>query len=194
MHFFFANALRCWHFPLADIFFQNSTASHTRRHYLQLWRIEKIQFLERFLFCFICNLLVTETCISRVFPYMNIGHHTSSNTGRLEIFNTMKKESIRAYYRSIPRESSIKRITWIVSQNLQKAKQLTATTSTSKTAMSQTIVDNRMRYTKKSPEERKPAKFSQAACLKEDTCSSGTNDHPGEAIPYRLNENGSNLQ
>ena len=40
--------------------------------------------------------------------------------------------------------------------------------------MSQTIVDNRMRYAKKSPEERKPAKFSQAAFLNEDTCSSGT--------------------
>ena len=33
-------------------------------------------------------------------------------------------------------------------------------------------MDNRMRYSKKSPEERKSAKFSQAACLDED--SSGT--------------------
>ena len=98
----------------------------------------------------------------------------------------MKNESIRAYDRSTPRESSIKRITRIVSQNLQKAKQLTATTSTSKTAMSQTIVDNRMPYSKKSPEEQKPAKFSQEACLNEDTCSSGTDanaDLPGEANP-----------
>ena len=108
-----------------------------------------------------------------------------------------KHESIRAYYRSIPRESSIKRITRIVSQNVQKVKQLTATTSTSKTAMSQTIVDNRMRYAKKSPEERKPAKFSQAAWLKEDTCSSGTdaNVHlPGEATPHRVSENRTNLR
>ena len=96
----------------------------------------------------------------------------------------MKNESVRAYYRSTARESSVKRITRVVSQNLQKAKQLTATTSTSKTAMSQTIVDNRMRYAKKSPEERKSAKFSQAACLNEDTCNSGTDanvDLPGEA-------------
>ena len=60
--------------------------------------------------------------------------------------NFMKNESVRAYYRSSPRESSIKRITRIVSQNLERAKQLTATTSTSKTAMSQTVVDNRMWY------------------------------------------------
>ena len=72
----------------------------------------------------------------------------------------------------------MKRITRIVSQNLQKAKQLTTTTvSKSKTAMSQTIVDNRMRYARKSQEERKPAKFSQAACLNEDA------DLPGEANP-----------
>ena len=74
---------------------------------------------------------------------------------------TLKNESIRAYYRSIPRESSIKRITRIVSQSLQKAKQLTATTSTSKTAMPQTIVDNRMRYAKKSPEERNPRNLAR---------------------------------
>ena len=60
--------------------------------------------------------------------------------------NFMKNESVRAYCRSSPRESSIKRITRIVSQNLERAKQLTATTSTSKTAMSQTVVDNRMWY------------------------------------------------
>ena len=60
--------------------------------------------------------------------------------------NFMKNESVRAYYGSSPRESSIKRITRIVSQNLERAKQLTATTSTSKTAMSQTVVDNRMWY------------------------------------------------
>ena len=96
----------------------------------------------------------------------------------------MKNESIRAYYCSTPREPSIKRITRIVSQNLQKAKQLTARTSTSKTAMSQTIVDNRMRYTNKSPEEQRSAKFSQAACLEED--SSGTDadaDLPWEVNP-----------
>ena len=48
--------------------------------------------------------------------------------------------------------------------------------------MSQTIVDNCMQYAKKSPEERKSTKFNQAACLKEDTCSSGA-DIPGEANP-----------
>ena len=66
------------------------------------------------------------------------------------------------------------------------SKQLTVTTSTGKTAMAQTIVDNRMRYAKKSPEEQKSAKFSQVACLKENTCSSGTDanaDLPGGDNP-----------
>ena len=66
------------------------------------------------------------------------------------------------------------------------SKQLTVTTSTSKTAMAQTIVDNRMRYAKKSPEEQKSAKLSQVACLNEDTCSSGTDanaDLPGGDNP-----------
>ena len=66
------------------------------------------------------------------------------------------------------------------------SKQLTATTSTSKTAMAQTIVDNRMRYAKKSPEEQKSAKLSQVACLNKDTCSSGTDanaDLPGGDNP-----------
>ena len=43
-----------------------------------------------------------------------------------------------------------------------------------------------MRWAKQLPEERKPGKFSQAACLYEDTCSSGTDanaDVPGEANP-----------
>ena len=68
----------------------------------------------------------------------------------------------------------------------KKKSALNATISTSKTAMSQTIVDNRMRYAKKSPEERKSTKFSQAACLNEDTCSSGADvnaDLSGEANP-----------
>ena len=99
--------------------------------------------------------------------------------------NVMKNESIREYYRSTPRESSIKRIRRIVSQNLRKAKQLSATTSTSETAMSQTIVDNRMRYAKKcSPEERKSAKFNQAACLDEDSSETDAcADLPEEANP-----------
>ena len=66
------------------------------------------------------------------------------------------------------------------------SKQLTAMTSTSKTAMSQSIVDNRLRYAKKSPEEQKSAKFSQVVCLNEDACSSGTDanaDLPGGANP-----------
>ena len=52
--------------------------------------------------------------------------------------------------------------------------------------MSQTIVDNTMQYAKKSPEERTPAKFSQAACLNKDACSSGTDanaDLPGGSQP-----------
>ena len=50
--------------------------------------------------------------------------------------------------------------------------------------MSETIVDSRMRYAKKSPEEQKSAKLSQVACLNEDTCSSGADaniDLPGGA-------------
>ena len=73
-------------------------------------------------------------------------YRSSYNIKHRPVGNFTKNESFRAYYRSSPRESSLKRITRIVPQNLQKAKQLTATTSTSKTAMSQTVVDNRMRY------------------------------------------------
>ena len=129
------------------------------------------------------------TCVS-IYQYRSsyiIKHWPAGNF-------TVKNESIRAYYRSIPRGSSIKRITLLVSQNLQKAKQLTATTSKSKTAMSRTNVDNRMRYAKKSPEEQK---FRQAACLKEDTCSSGTDANAelqGEATPLRLSEIRTNLR
>ena len=47
-------------------------------------------------------------CNSRVFPSFNIGHHTSSK--HWPAGNFTKNESIRAYYRSTPRESSIKRI------------------------------------------------------------------------------------
>ena len=74
---------------------------------------------------------------------------------------------------------------WLPGKKKKKSA-LNATISTSKTAMSQTIVDNRMRYAKKSPEERKSTKFSQAACLNEDTCSSGADvnaDLSGEANP-----------
>ena len=73
-------------------------------------------------------------------------YRSSYNIKHRPVGNFTKNESFRAYYRSSPRESSLKRITRIVPQNLQKAKQLTATTSTSKTAMSQTVVDNRMWY------------------------------------------------
>ena len=101
--------------------------------------------------------------------------------------NSLRNESIREYYRSTPRESLIKRIRRIVSQNLQKAKQLPApATSSSEVAMSQTIINNRMQYSKKcSPEQRKSAKFEQAACLDEDTeDSADTNtDLPEKAIP-----------
>ena len=133
------------------------------------------------------------TCVG----YINLGHHTSSKTDRLEILLWRTKASGHTIVLSQENHRSIKRITRIVSQNLQKAKQLTAMTSTSKTAMSQTIVGNRMRCAKKSSEERKPAKFSQAACLKENTCSSGTDanaDLPGEATPHRLSENRTNLR
>ena len=90
---FFANASRCRHFPISPPFFLK-----TQRHlYVVIifedWRIERIQFLERFLFCFISKILVTETCNSSVFPYMNIGHHTSSNTDRLEILLWRTKAS-----------------------------------------------------------------------------------------------------
>ena len=128
-----------------------------------------------------CILLVTKTCNTRVSIYQ---YRSSYIIKHWPAGNFMKNKSIRAYYCSTPREPSIKRITRIVSQNLQKAKQLTARTSTSKTATSQTIVDNRMWYTNKSPEEQRSAKFSQAACLEED--SSGTDadaDLPWEVNP-----------
>ena len=65
--------------------------------------------------------------------------------------------------------------------------------------MAQTIVDNRMRYAKKSTEEQKSAKLSQVACLNEDTCSSGTDanaDLPGgdNLTPQRLSQNRTNLR
>ena len=45
--------------------------------------------------------------------------------------------------------------------------------------MSQTIVGNRMRYAKKcSPEERKSAKFSQAACLDKDSSDTNADAEP----------------
>ena len=98
-------------------------------------------------------------------------------------FEERKHQGILSFY---PKRIINKKDYTNCSQNLQKAKQLTATTSTSKTAMSQTIVDNRMQYAKKAPEERKSTKFSQAACLNEETCSSGNDanaDLPGEANP-----------
>ena len=121
--------------------------------------------------------------------------HHQTLTGWKFYCEERKHQGILSFY---PKRIIDKRITRIVSQNLQKAKQLIATTSKSRTAMSQTIVDNRMRYAKKSQEERKPAKFRQAACLKEDTCSSGTAcanaDLPGKATPHRLSENRTNLR
>ena len=108
----------------------------------------------------------------------------------------MKNESIREYYRSTPRESSIKRIRRIVSQNLQKAKQLTATTSTSETAMSQTIVDNRMRYAKKcSPEERKSANLARQHVLtKIVQAPMPMLISQGKPTPHRLSQNRTNLR
>ena len=100
---------------------------------------------DRFLFCFICQLLVTETCNLRVFPYINIGHHTCQNIDWLEI---LRRTKASGHTIVLPQENHRSKglLTRIVSQHLQKAKQVTATTSTNKTAMSQTIVDNRMRY------------------------------------------------
>ena len=71
--------------------------------------------------------------------------HHQTLTGWKFYCEERKHQGILSFY---PKRIIDKRITRIVSQNLQKAKQLIATTSTSKTAMSQTIVDNRMRYGK----------------------------------------------
>ena len=103
----FLQALHFPNFP-PDIFLK------TQRHLFVviIFKTEEskeFNFWKDFSFCFICKLLVTETCNSRVFPYINMGHHRSSKHWPAGTF--MKNESIRAYYRSTPRESSIKRIT-----------------------------------------------------------------------------------
>ena len=98
---------------------------------------------------------------------------TLKSTHGWKFYEERKHQGILSFYP----KGLIKRIRRIFSQTLQKAKQLTATTSTSETAMSQTIVDNRMRYTNKcSPEERK--------CLDEDSSDIDADaDLPGEANP-----------
>ena len=130
--------------------------------------------MERFLFFFICKLL-THVCF-----HISISV-TSSNTDRLQIFCEERKHQPRAYYRSTSRESSIKK-----DYTNCFSKQLTATTSSSKTAM----ICHRLLWKTgcdtqcKSPEEQKSAKCSHAACL--DRRGSGTNadaDLPGEANP-----------
>ena len=144
MHFFFANALRCWHFPNfpPDIFLK------TQRHlFVVRLKDQKNSVFERFLFCFICKLLFTETYIANHvcfhFSISVIIHY--QNIDRLEI---LRRTKASGHTIVLPQENHQSKglMTRIVSQHLQKAKQLTATTSTSKTAMSQTIVDNRMRY------------------------------------------------
>ena len=109
-------------------FFENSTASYVDS-ILRL-KDRKNSMFRNVLFCFICILLVTETWNTRVFPYINIGHHTSSNTDRLEILWRTKAHGILLFY---PKTTIDKKDYKNCFQNLQKAKQLTATTSTSKT-------------------------------------------------------------
>ena len=139
MHFFFANALRCRHFPNfpPDIFLK------TQRHLFAVI-IFKTEGSKEYSFWKIFILLYLQiTCYRDVqLPCVSIYQYRSSYIIKhWPVGNfTVNNESVREYYRSTPRESSIKRITRIVSQNLQKAKKLTATTSTSKTVMSQTII------------------------------------------------------
>ena len=144
MHFFFANALRCRHFPNfpPDIFLK------TQRHlFVVRLKDQKNSVFERFLFCFICKLLFTETYIATHvcfhFSISVIIHY--QNIDRLEI---LRRTKASGHTIVLPQENHQSKglMTRIVSQHLQIAKQLTATTSTNKTAMSQTIVDNRMRY------------------------------------------------
>ena len=147
MHFFFANALRCRHFPNfpPDIFLK------TQRHLFVVINFKtdgskEFSFWKIFI-CFICKLLFTETYIATHvcfhFSISVIIHH--QNIDRLEILRRTKASGLTIV---LPQENhrSKRLMTRIVSQHLQKAKQLTATTSTNKTAMSQTVVDNRMRY------------------------------------------------
>ena len=148
MHFFFTNTfkmLTSFQF-FSDIFFK------TPRHLTYVDIIfktegsKKFNFWKDFYFALSANYLLQRqaTHFVSIYQYRSsyiIKHWPAGNF-------TVNKESIRAYNRSIPRGSSIKRIARLVSQNLQNAKQLTATTSKSKTAMSRTIVDNRMRRAK----------------------------------------------
>ena len=88
-----------WHF------FENSTASIRSKtegsKEFSFWKIFILLYLQ---ITFYRDIY----CNSRVFPSFNIGHHTSSK--HWPAGNFTKNESIRAYYRSTPRESSIKRI------------------------------------------------------------------------------------
>ena len=127
-------------------------------------------------------LLQLETCNSRVFPYINIGHHTSSNIDRLEILWRTKAsaEGILSFYP--------KRI--IDKKGLHE---LFPKTSKKLNSWLPRQVQARRRchgllwksgFDTQSPEEQKSAKCSQAACF--DEHGSGTDadaDLPGEANP-----------
>ena len=126
--------------------------SHTWTLFLRLKDRKNSIFGKIFILLYLqitCYRDMQLTCVS-IYQYRSsyiIKHWPAGNF-------TVKNESIRAYFRSIPRGSSIKRITRLVSQNLPKATQLTATTSKSKTAMSrqrQSLSEIRTNLTKSAP-------------------------------------------
>ena len=183
MHFFFANALRCRHSPNLppDIFFWKINGIYSYSLFLKLTD-RKNSILKRFLFCFICKLLVTETCNSRVFPYINIGHHTSSK--HWPAGNFMKNESIRAYYRSTLRGSSIKKDYWheLFPKTFKKLNSWLPRQVQTRRRCHRLLWITGCDTQYKSPEERKSAKFSQAACLAEDSWGTDADaDLPGES-------------
>ena len=92
--------------------------------------------------------------------------------------NALNVNNIKKYYSSTPRETSIKRIRRIVAKNTTRnttrnANQQASTSTgfeAEKQDMATIIVNNKMRYAKKSsPEERKEAKLQQAAYLDEES-------------------------
>ena len=107
MHFFFANALRCRRFPnfLPDIFLK------TQRH-LFVVIIFKTEGSKEFSFWKIFILLYLQITCYRDMQLTCISIYQYRSSYIIKTWIGWKNESIRAYYRSTPRESSIKKDYW----------------------------------------------------------------------------------
>ena len=141
---------------------------------------KEFNFWKDFYFALFSNYLL-QGWNSRVFPYINIGHHTSSNTDRMEILWRTKAsaEGILSFYpkRIIDKKDYTncfsKKLNGWLPRQVQARRRC-------RRLLWKTGYDTQY----KSPEEREYAKCSQAACLDED--GSGTDDDadlPGEANP-----------